>query len=198
MHITRSIRSYASVAALLLTGSLAAPALARTTPASAGRAQLGADESSFNATEAFVNNTSASNKVWSVPLIFDTTGTKTIIVRGSVQAGGSMSCRAVARGTSNTIVASSSTLSFPATGVTTSVTLTLSSVPSGAVGVVHCVLSGSNTALLRQLQPLRADCRPKTAKVFAEAPDGGFELGDPAQQNRSTEIGAHTRIVSKT
>ena len=138
MPMTRSIRSYASIAALLLTGSLASPALARTTPASAGRAQLGTDESSFNATEGFVNNTSGTNKVWSVPLIFDTSGTKNVVVRGSVQSGGFMSCRAVARGTSNTVVASSSTLSFPVTGVTTSVTNT--SGASGASGATSTIV----------------------------------------------------------
>ena len=43
----------------------------------------------------------------------------------------------------------------------------------------------------RRLQPLLAHYRAKAAEVFAEAPNGGFELRDPAQQDRGTEVDAH-------
>lgn len=38
----------------------------------------------------------------------------------------------------------------------------------------------------------------QSAEVFAEAPNGGLELGDAAQQDRSAEISAHGRILSKS
>jgi hypothetical protein len=48
-----------------------------------------------------------------------------------------------------------------------------------------------------QLQPLLADRRAQAAEVFAQAPDGGFELRDAAQQDSSAEIGAHRRILRR-
>ena len=43
-----------------------------------------------------------------------------------------------------------------------------------------------------------ADRRAKGAEVFAEAPNGGLELRDAAQQDGSAEIGVHTDILSKS
>jgi hypothetical protein len=45
---------------------------------------------------------------------------------------------------------------------------------------------------------LLADRRAKRAEVFAEAPNGGLELRDAAQQDGSAEIGAHRRILSNS
>jgi hypothetical protein len=39
---------------------------------------------------------------------------------------------------------------------------------------------------------LLADGRAQVAEVFAEAPNGGLELRDAAQQDGSAEIGVHT------
>ena len=58
--------------------------------------------------------------------------------------------------------------------------------------------SGSKTLRPWQLQPLLADRRAQSAEVFAEAPDGGLELCDAAEQDWSAEIGAHARILSKS
>jgi hypothetical protein len=57
---------------------------------------------------------------------------------------------------------------------------------------------GSNASRPWQLQPLIAYSRAKSAEVCAEAPNGGLELRDAAQQYGSAEIGAHTRILSKS
>jgi hypothetical protein len=67
-------------------------------------------------------------------------------------------------------------------------------VRSGGLGVPH---SGASASGAWQLQPLLADRRAKSAQVFAEAPNGGLELRDAAQQDGSAEIGAHTMILSK-
>ena len=48
--------------------------------------------------------------------------------------------------------------------------------------------SRSNTSRRRQFYALFADCRAQAAEVFTEAPDGGFDLRDPAQQDRGTDI----------
>jgi len=58
--------------------------------------------------------------------------------------------------------------------------------------------SRSNTSRPRYFYALFADRRAQAAEVFAEAPNGGFELRDPAQQDRGTEIGAHKVILSKS
>ena len=63
------------------------------------------------------------------------------------------------------------------------------------LGVRH---SGSNTPRPWQLHTLLADGRAQVAQVFAETPNGGLKLRDAAQQDGSTEIGAHTRILSKS
>jgi hypothetical protein len=56
----------------------------------------------------------------------------------------------------------------------------------------------SNASRPRQFYALFADRRAQAAEVFAEAPNGGFEPCDPAQQDRVTEIGAHMFILSKS
>ncbi|CAD5366905.1 hypothetical protein RA210_U10559 [Rubrivivax sp. A210] len=55
--------------------------------------------------------------------------------------------------------------------------LSMQIVRGGCVGVRD---PGSNASCLRQLQPLLADCRAKSAEVFAEAPNGGLKPRDAA------------------
>ena len=73
--------------------------------------------------------------------------------------------------------------------------LSVLAVRGGRLGVRR---SGLNTSRPWQLQPLLADRRAKSAEVFAEASNGGFELRDAAQQDGSAEIGAHVWILSKS
>ncbi len=61
-------------------------------------------------------------------------------------------------------------------------------------GVVGMCRSRSNTSRPWLLQTLLADRRAKAAEVVAEAPNGGFELRDAAQQDRGIEIGAHSQV----
>ena len=56
------------------------------------------------------------------------------------------------------------------------------------LGVHH---SRSRASHLRQVYALLADRRAQAAEIFAEAPNSGFELRDPAQQDRSTQIDTH-------
>ena len=73
--------------------------------------------------------------------------------------------------------------------------LSMQVVRGGGVGMRH---SGSNASCPWQLKPLLADRGAQSAEVFAEAPYGRLELRDAAEQDWSAEIGAHTRILSKS
>jgi hypothetical protein len=61
-------------------------------------------------------------------------------------------------------------------------------------GVRH---SGFDTLRPWQLQPLPAHRQAQAAEVCAQAPNGGLELHDAAQQSWGTEIGAHLQTLSK-
>jgi hypothetical protein len=138
-----------TVAALLLVSSSASTALARTIVAGAGRPMIGSEEAHFNAANGIVNNTSPNNKTWVIPLVFDTFGSsKTITVRGRSNIGsGSLSCQAFAYNTAGSIASSSLSTAFTQTAGYTTISLTLSSVPSGSVGSVACVMN-NNASLL--------------------------------------------------
>ena len=138
-----------AVAALLMVCSSASTVFARTIVASAGRPMIGSEEGFFNAANGVVNNTNTNNKTWIMPLIFDTFNTsKTITVRGRSNVGsGSLSCQAFALSTAGSIASSSLSTAFTQTAGFTFITLNLSTVPTGAVGLVACVMN-NNAALI--------------------------------------------------
>jgi hypothetical protein len=142
---------------LLTIGSLAALSLAvpvesaaaRTTPASAGVCTDGTQCASVSQGPTLgVVNTSANDLAWTVPLQVDTSGAKTITVRGRVQPAGGILCVAIAIRTDGTTASLSGFVSFPANGLASSITLPLSSVPTGALVYVSCSISASQTAEL--------------------------------------------------
>jgi hypothetical protein len=68
------------------------------------------------------------------------------------------------------------------------------------VGLFHRAFGWYRSPALPRwsLQALLAHCGTQFAEIRAEAPDSGFEPRDPAQQDRGTEIGAHSAILSKS
>jgi hypothetical protein len=71
------------------------------------------------------------------------------------------------------------------------------SLPDGSGALASGCGAPANAARPWPREPLLGHRRAKAAEVFAEASNGGFELRNPAQQDRGTEIDAHTWILSK-
>ena len=135
---------------LTVLGAFALPVEARTVPASAGRAFVGANENIFNAPNGSIYKTPQDGSLysWVVPITFDFSGARTIRVRGKCPTNGNLSCQAVALKTDGTLASSSSSLTFPQNNTFTFIDSTLSSVPSGATGSVGCSFSGPTCTLL--------------------------------------------------
>jgi hypothetical protein len=137
------------IGTLALLGAYQHEAHARTQPATSGTSSFGWQRANFNLT-AFGVVLSTGSGSWSVPLLLDAPGAKTIRVRGKVNAGSGMTCLAFTVGSNGGLLGSTPGAPFTANGLSTTVTLNLSSalVPAGAHASVVCTMSGKDAALL--------------------------------------------------
>jgi hypothetical protein len=141
-HKTMVVLSATAVLSSIALGTGEQTASARTVNAMAGTSTVGAQRANFNVLVTGVQRSTSGTANWVVPLIFDTPGAKTVTIRGKVSTGGSMVCQVAAVDTTGAIVGFSPLTAFPVTGTYTSMSLTISSVPIGAVGYLYCQMNG--------------------------------------------------------
>jgi hypothetical protein len=90
-----------------------------------------------------------ANGQWYLPLVFDTVGAKTIVVRGKVASvGGALACRAEAIDQLGNVASTSGIVSFPVSASLGSITLNLPVAPAGSMGLLICTFSGNMQAFL--------------------------------------------------
>jgi hypothetical protein len=135
-----------ALASVIMLGAHEKIASARTIHAISGNPFLGSQSTNFNSSGAGAGVTlsTGGSGTWYTPLVFDTAGGRTITVRGQANAGGGLTCVAAAIDITGAFSAISSSVSFPASGVFTSIALSLPTVPFGGTGVVSCSFSGNN------------------------------------------------------
>lgn len=139
-------RNLVATAALLF--GFASVAEARAVHATSGMPINGAN-TTYSALNG-VTNYGAGSIIWVLPLTFDNSsaGAKTIGITGKASSTGSLSCQAIVMDSNGALWTSSSSLSWPTTGVFTRQTLSVSSLPAIAYVTLVCTLSGSSTSVL--------------------------------------------------
>lgn len=151
MNRTTIARLFGLVCTCVLAWDVSAGrALAHRAHALGGSVYIGSDASDFSFTTplggtAVTSTKSSGHASWGVPLNFDTTGAKTILVRGKVSGSGTLQCQAAALDSVGNVASLSSVGSFTPTASFTSISLSLSSVPAGSVGLVVCTFGGGST-----------------------------------------------------
>jgi len=135
-------------ASLAVLGSSVDSAVAKTLHAAIGSPFNGADKD-WVVGNPGVTRTTAINSSWMVPLIFDTPGAKTIVVKGRVVtgSGNTIDCGAFVYDNAGTLVSFTGLTSLPATNTLTSISLPLSTVPLGGTGYVQCNFKGPSPTI---------------------------------------------------
>jgi len=139
--------------AVLVAAFAAAPVQARTVSASSGMSEVPANATCFgHTTGGFgVFNTCTAvttNRVFVVPIIFDTAGGRNILVTGRANTNGNLQCQVVISSFDGVVVTSTSFQTWPKNGVYQQRTFNVTTVPFGGTGIVRCFMSGSATSRL--------------------------------------------------
>lgn len=114
-------------------------ALARTMPASSGRAVVWSDNSCFSMSYSSMQNTCTTMKSFELPLVVDTAGSKTVYVSAyGASSSNNVGCAAFGINREVTAVWSSQRVWLPSFGASRIITLTGAYVPSGGFLYANC------------------------------------------------------------